>query len=592
MPTLFHSRDDVASARAAAIITEALCADKYDVVRSLLQSVEAGETHVPLIGISPDVAAFYSPSYVVIVCSGTENWQQMVQNFLGTSQVSVPQVPGKLHSTFASQAQAVHDLIDSRVSPLLPTRTLVLMGHSRGGAVAQILAAWWGPQAQSTVCYTFGSPRAGDFAFADAVNSYVVRYETLSDGICIIPFSQPDPREFPWYRRWFGPNALGDVWGDGGEQRSLGGDGAITPDGIRATTTDFYQNLVTANFFTHQISEYRRRLTQGKPDPFTAAQVVDPPQFNQETRAQEFDDQPPTTFIIKGASMASSLVAGTMFFKTLDRTFGWTETWYATIAQSAMIDALQAVAQYRKAFLSPDCVIYWYRASVVEIGQARQSFLFKAARPVKGTARPGGTVATDYPNSTMDCIVATLYSNQGSKRQEKFRGLPDVWLEDDDLSTSGVGALAIINSYLLQVRSQGLGMRRQTMGPGDKKGITAVDIAANGNVNLTVPLHGIVTDQPFRALIRGRDLANPMMRGTWNLQLVDANTLQCISSTRFGKGSGVAGGSVTVATYGADSLVFPPASSNIFDFNQVSTIKTGRPSDLHHGKRSAVVRHR
>jgi hypothetical protein len=592
MPDLFSSLESEKDIRAAAILTEMLCRDDYRRVTELLIGIEPGSSVVPLPGIKPDVAVFWSAHYVIVVCSGTENVLQQLDNFAGPiPNVNAP-FPGKTKFTWARQANLVRSAMASTVEPLLSSRTLVLMGHSRGGAVATLLASYWGPMAAKCFCYTFGAPRSGNADFAAVAAPYVLNVQNENDPVTILP---PNGEELPsMILRYLGVKS--DVivrYEDAGLIKTLGPDGTLT-DG-RQADVHFWDQVQEGAFPTHEISTYRAWLTAGAPDPFTPAEVDAPPEWK---AASDFLPIATPDFTLstapqgQGFPMVASLVSGTTFFKTKDRTFGWTETWYANIAISAMVDSLRALAAYRKMFLSPDAVMYWYKASVIEIGQPRQSILYKIGRPVVGTARPGGSVATDYPNSTMDCIVCTLYSFFGSKRQEKFRGLPDAWLEDDDLSTSGVGALDIINSYLLQVKAAGLGIRRQTMSPAEKMAITAIEKAANGNVNLTVPAHGILLSQPFRALIRGRDLANPMLRGTWNLQVIDANTLQCISSTRFGAGSGVAGGSVTLASYGVDSIVTPPGSTRLFDFNQVSTIKTGRPSDLHHGKRSPVVRHR
>jgi Lipase (class 3) len=592
VPTLFSSLTSLEDLRAAAILTEFLCNDDYPRVSELLLSIENGVDRVPLASIKPDVAVFLSNSYIIVICSGTENVLQQLDNFAGPIPIHTDPFPGATKFTWAQQANQVIASVGEEVVPLLPTRTLALMGHSRGGAVATLLASVWGPMAARCFCYTFGAPRSGDTAFAAVAAPFVVNIQNETDPITILP---PHGEELPsLVLRYLGVTQAVTVrYADTGAIKTLFGDGRLV-DG-REGDKAFWSQVTDGAFPTHAMSVYRERLTLNAPDPFTPTQVTAPAVWNTDAdvlATQTPPLQPPTPPAGMESFMPSPLVGGSFFFKSLDRTFGWTETWYATISVSSMIDALRNLTTYRLAFLSPDCVIYWYRGSVVEIGQARQSATFKRSSPAKGTARPGGTVAADYPGSTMDCIVATLVSSQGSRRQEKFRGLPDAYIEDDSLSTTGTGALDIINSYLLQVKAAGLGIRRQTMAPDAKLAITAMDQAANGNIQLTVPAHGILESQPFRALIRGRDLANPMLRGTWNLRVIDANTLECISSTRFGKGSGVAGGTVTVASYGADSLVNPPAQTRLFDFNQTSTIKTGRPSDLHHGKRSPVVRHR
>jgi hypothetical protein len=593
MPKVFQSLTSLRAARAAAIILQSVAADDWVKVRSLLQSIEPGETHVPLGGISPDVFAFYSPSYVIVGCSGTENWSQWLDNLSAPLILTDSDYPGVVSRLFADQATAVRSAIGETVVGLLPTRTLILMGHSRGGAVAQLLASIWGPLAGNCFVYTFGSSRAGDKKFADAVRSFVVRYENTGDPIPMLPTS-----EKAWTRKMddlFLPEAeFSQLWVDAGQQRTLFESGDVQDDGPRATPSILTLGLLAASPIAHEMVAYRIRLTKNQPSPFAADEVDDPPTFNGNAAIQAASTPIPITSV--SASIAQevgmSLCAGTLFFKSLDRTFGWTETWYAAMSVSNMLAALKPLLPSRLAFLAPDCGIYWYRAMIVEKGQPRSTALFKLPKIKKGTAVPSGTVAGDSTAMTMDCIVGTLYSSAGSLRQEKWRGLPDAYLEEDGLSDAGFGALDIINAYLVQVKAAGLGIRRQTMLPTDKKDIDGIVKDANGNVNLTVTDHGILLTQAFEIAVRGRTLSNPMLRAKWQAKVKDANTLQLLNSTRFGVGSGGPGGTVTITSYGNDSLVNPPAQTRLFDFNQTSAIKTGRPSDLHHGKRSPVLRHR
>jgi len=592
MGSLFQSLTDLPSARAAAMLTEAICKDAYDECRTLCQAIEKGEVHVPLADISPDVGSHYSPSYILVFCSGTENWMQLLGAYVGITQTTVPGVAGKVFGEFGRQAMAIKDAIGASVEPLLADRTLVLMGHSRGGAVAQILAAIWGPSAKACYCYSFGSPRAGNHDFVDSIAPYVVRYENVEDSVVIVPFNDPKARLLPWYRRWF-HSVNPDGWDDAGLQRSLDYAGNVTDDGPRAGNMDFYRQLTSAAFPFHQMEVYRSRLTRSSPDPFGRDQVVDPPTMNATAESQSVNDGQlfsSNAHIGQGETVA--LCAGSMYFKSLDRTFGWTETWYATLGVSAMLDAIRGLTNQRLAFLAVDCGIYWYGARIVEKGAPRSSTLFKRTKIAKGTASPTGTYAGDATAMTMDCIVGRLVGSSGSVRQEKWRGLPDEYLQGDGLSSAGVGALDIINSYLLAVKGAGLGIRRQTMVDADKKDIDGIVKAANGNVNLTVTAHGILLDNAFEVVVRGRNLGNQMLRAKWNAKVIDVNTIQLLNSTNFGVGTGGPGGTLTVTAYNADSIVNPPAQSKLFDFNQTSTIKTGRPSDLHHGKRSPVVRHR
>lgn len=78
MPTIFSSLDSERDLRAAAILTEVLSRDEYDRLAELLNGIEPGQGVIPVAGIKPDVAVFWSEHYVIVVCSGTENRKSVV----------------------------------------------------------------------------------------------------------------------------------------------------------------------------------------------------------------------------------------------------------------------------------------------------------------------------------------------------------------------------------------------------------------------------------------------------------------------------------------------------------------------------------
>lgn len=81
----------------------------------------------------------------------------------------------RVHDGFAEQAQQVKEFMDQLDYD-------VLIGHSLGGAIAQLYA--WRDKKPAV---TFGSPRVGDRKFAKAVTPYVVRVHSRGDKIAYLP---------------------------------------------------------------------------------------------------------------------------------------------------------------------------------------------------------------------------------------------------------------------------------------------------------------------------------------------------------------------------------------------------------------------
>jgi hypothetical protein len=66
---------------------------------------------------------------------------------------------------------------------------VVFIGHSKGGAIAQI-AAWFFAQTYDVSCYSFGSPRVGNKKFRDHINYMVsinLRVVIQSDIVTMVP---------------------------------------------------------------------------------------------------------------------------------------------------------------------------------------------------------------------------------------------------------------------------------------------------------------------------------------------------------------------------------------------------------------------
>lgn len=134
---------------------------------------------------------------------GTTNYVQWFNYFWSQGQVTIPNVKGRVFQAFADAAAPGWAAFRADVAA--QRTSVVIVGHSLGGAVAQI----WGHRLlrdyddnSPRAIVTFGSPRVGDDEFAgDTWVPSVYRFTTEDDPVTAVP-----PRIF--VRK---PDGVGDV---------------------------------------------------------------------------------------------------------------------------------------------------------------------------------------------------------------------------------------------------------------------------------------------------------------------------------------------------------------------------------------------
>jgi predicted lipase len=133
----------------------------------------------------------------------------------------------KVHEGFYTQFKSVEIEITKRLVREHTAKRIVFAGHSLGGALAQIAAAYYGEifDYSCVVCHTFGSPRVGNKYFVEWFSKHVdenVRVMNRNDPVPMMPtfhywvhttntclvlyedgrkVSQPD--DIPWYKRLY-----------------------------------------------------------------------------------------------------------------------------------------------------------------------------------------------------------------------------------------------------------------------------------------------------------------------------------------------------------------------------------------------------
>lgn len=156
--------------------------------------------HAGLMGISKDK--------LIIALRGTDGNDTLqgsildwLNNFLAI-QVPFPYGPGNVHEGFLNAAQSLREDMVPKTEELYSilekkyeNPEIILTGHSKGGAVAMIMAAILseiqeGKYRDKLKVCTFGAPRAGDKLFAEKYSRPdYFRYEAFLDIVCHLPFT-------------------------------------------------------------------------------------------------------------------------------------------------------------------------------------------------------------------------------------------------------------------------------------------------------------------------------------------------------------------------------------------------------------------
>lgn len=246
----------------AAVLTSSASWDRPDLAQQAMGAVEPGSvtTYSPGSPWTQRVYVIVSPSFVVVVIPGTETWQQFIGDVLGSVQASQPPIPGQVALYWGQLGQRVWGEIGAQVAAALPGRRLVLMGHSLGGAVAQVVAALAARQLGTDLrVFVLGCPRVGNPAFASSFGpSQVWRVATTYDPVAEVPpplwggLSLPLP--------WPGP-PVAVIYQHAGNGYALDAAGTLSVQGAGLPLGSVAALLISGDASTrHSIDTYAGRL--------------------------------------------------------------------------------------------------------------------------------------------------------------------------------------------------------------------------------------------------------------------------------------------------------------------------------------------
>jgi len=197
-----------------------------------------------------DTQAFLAihDDFAVLAFRGTEVAKK-VDIEMDVSAFKISTLQGEVHKGFSKAYASVEQEIENQIK-VLKDIPLYITGHSLGAALATVctqrLEHTPAFQEKIAACYTYGSPRVGDYKFDMDFKAPIYRVVNTTDIVTVVPLIA------------MGYVHVGDV-------RYLGRNPGDSKRGIPLTRRFFYFLFTVAKFFgplvgDHAITEYRRKL--------------------------------------------------------------------------------------------------------------------------------------------------------------------------------------------------------------------------------------------------------------------------------------------------------------------------------------------
>lgn len=126
------------------------------------------------------------PAFAALVFRGTTDATDWIANLrLRKRRVELNGKRVKAHAGFYAAYAQQAAAIEADAAEAAAGRPLVIVGHSLGGALAQIASAAIGPH----LCITFGAPRISNAAFEKCMRAPHFRFENAWDVVPAVPFA-------------------------------------------------------------------------------------------------------------------------------------------------------------------------------------------------------------------------------------------------------------------------------------------------------------------------------------------------------------------------------------------------------------------
>lgn len=127
--------------------------------------------------IDTDTQAFatHSDEIILIAVRGTSELGPDGLRDIDAFQVPFEEGKGAVHRGFYEAAKKANDFATKYLDKFYAGQTILICGHSLGGAIALILSEMLRrkPERYNILLYTYGAPRAGDATFVQGAESLV-----------------------------------------------------------------------------------------------------------------------------------------------------------------------------------------------------------------------------------------------------------------------------------------------------------------------------------------------------------------------------------------------------------------------------------
>jgi pimeloyl-ACP methyl ester carboxylesterase len=551
-----------------ATVAQALAADDYPGLQNAFAALGPGVvSRRPGSVLIPESYLYISDTLIVLLIQGTEGVGQWAGQILASFQVPYQFGGPNVTGFDLVAATAIYNDVDPVIRPRLVDHQLVLMGHSLGGALAQVIAYWYRIAATlGMAVLTMGAPRVGDPDFAAAVGPFVSRLEAANDPIPTIP-----PESWSAIGSAFPVQGINppQTYQHAGAAATLVQGGDIVPGQQLISLPETVAQLVTGAAPTHQTSWYLDQLLLQSDLRFLSPGgegYPDPAALYEQTRSQQgvpISGRPN----LEGEQLMSQLVQGLLYFRDTGISEGWSEAVYAIGSIPSMNALLNSLITPRAQFLGTDMQIHAIRSSYV--GSPKLSQTTKFASPQVGQG-------SGPSNTPQDAILYNYKSAVNARRILTFRGVPDTWVSAGVLTALGIAGLGSIDSYCQALLAAVVGIKIPD------PSVLVQDIVSIGN---TVPggiivvtsalAHGLTTGDTVNiAGMRGY----PYLLGRWKINVLSATTFSLNGSARYNIQLNGVG-----TFQGVEYILQSPST---FGFNMVAVRKTGRPFGQPRGKRS------
>lgn len=140
-------------------------------------------------------------NFILLVYRGTiTNQQKWADLAIGTVKAPSLGVPGRIHRGFRNEFKSLRREVEPILSSFATEeKPIIMVGHSLGGALANLTAAWWVAKGHlAPYLVTFGQPRVGDEEFSQwFTRSMDKRFLRVIHKKDIVPWVPPSKQAAP-----------------------------------------------------------------------------------------------------------------------------------------------------------------------------------------------------------------------------------------------------------------------------------------------------------------------------------------------------------------------------------------------------------